>query len=71
MSNQIEKYITNIEKRRVFSRDRCEDIDEWYFQGDGQGDFEKTSYSATKEVVEAYIIECNRQIEIAKEYLNV
>ncbi|MFA6089712.1 MAG: hypothetical protein WC755_07670 [Candidatus Woesearchaeota archaeon] len=69
MKRQINKYINSIRKTKTYSRDYCEEVDEYYFMGDGQGDFEDSSYSASKECTERYIEECLKQIEIAKEYL--
>jgi len=69
MKREITEYITNIRKGKTYSRDYCKEVDEWYFTGDGMGDFEETSYDAREEIVRNYIAECYNQIEIAKEYL--
>ena len=65
----ITDYISSILKRKEFSKVNFEDKTVYRFCGDGCGDCEEVSYSATIETVKNYIDYCKKQIEIAEEYL--
>jgi len=67
----INLYINSISKRKEFNKNNFEDQTVYKFTGDGYGDFEKWADSATKEVISSYILHCERQIELAKDYLEV
>jgi hypothetical protein len=67
--SEIREYINSISKYKEYSFVTYKDETAFRFFGDGQGDSEEIGNSATKEVVENYILDCQEQIEIAKEYL--
>ena len=69
MKIQLTEHINNICKRNYFSLTTFTDEIEFYFEGDGMGDFEESSNSATEQIIKNYINECERQIILAKEYL--
>ena len=66
---EIRDYINSISRYKEYSNVTFKDETAFRFFGDGQGDSEEIGSSATKEVVENYILDCLEQIEIAKEYL--
>lgn len=55
----LKQYINSIRKNE----------DGFLFSGDGCGDFEETEYHAENRIVKDYIEYCEKQIEVAKEYL--
>jgi hypothetical protein len=65
----IKDYISSISKRKEFSKVTFDDKIIYRFVGDGCGDFEEVSDSATVEVVKSYINYCKDQIKIAEDYL--
>ena len=71
MGSKIERYINDISKFQYISCATGEIVNKYDFRGDGQGDFEDISDKTTKECLENYIAECEKQIEIAKECLDI
>lgn len=64
----IEDYITSIGYGWINPYDGSKS---YTFYGDGIGDFEQCKNSAKIEVVQDYIEYCQRQIELAHEYIKL
>jgi hypothetical protein len=71
MTYRIEEYINSISKCQKFDSNSCQYETYYDFSGDGQGDYEWYSNKTTKECLENYIEYCEKQIEIAKECLDI
>jgi hypothetical protein len=73
MNKQIVDYITSISKTMETRYNSTTGMSEygpyWIFFGDGQGDFEVLANDASTDTLVQYIEYCDRQIELAKEYL--
>ena len=69
MKDQIEDYINSIKLSKRYSHNLFEEVDDWTFMGDGEGDFEELAHSASISTVGGYIKHCENQIELAKKYL--
>jgi hypothetical protein len=64
----IEKFINEITKSKEYDYEKNYEYDDWSFYGDGQGDWENIGNDTTIECLDKYIIHCEKQIELAKEY---
>ena len=64
----ILKYINEIIIRKVMNKD-YEEIDEFEFRGDGQGDFETSSNCTDEKCILDYIKHCEEQIVLSEKYL--
>lgn len=70
MKSIISDYITTIQIWRELDYTTGEYISKPYFLGDGEGDFEESSFNTTKSCLEEYIKHCNEQIALATTLLN-
>ena len=62
----IEKFITEIRLEQNMNWDYTKSNEFYKYTGDGYGDFEKTSDDTTEKCLLDYIVECNRQIDLAE-----
>jgi hypothetical protein len=69
MKSKLEKWINRVEIDKTFNYTTTNYDIRLKFYGDGEGDFEESSFCIDKDLVIKYIDYCEEQIKLAKEYI--
>ena len=69
MKTKLEEYINAIHLDKTFNYNTADYDTKLTFYGDGEGDFEESSFDVDKELVLDYINYCKEQIGKAEEHL--